>query len=273
MSTQKLVPGETLPFCGPERPGVSSGPMKISELSERSGVPLPTIKFYIREGLLPPGEPTAKNQAAYGQAHVDRLDLVCALKEEAGMSVATIARVLASADGAREDAIAGGLRALDDRDPVPLDETRAEYQAGRKLVERAAKSVGWTVRTDDAAVSDALREASRAMMTIRRAFPWIETHHVAFYARVADEIAAFEIPDDWDPAGAPGASLKYALLGTYLFEPLILALRRFAHAERSRVLADTRAREPRKNEGKKSAGHISKVPSPARKPRAASRRR
>jgi DNA-binding transcriptional MerR regulator len=251
--------------------------MKISELSERSGVPVPTIKFYIREGLLPPGESTAKNQAVYGEAHLERLDLVRALKEEAGMSVATIARVLASADGARDDAIAGGLRALTDHGQSPLDETSADYRAGRKLVEGAANAVGWTARVEDAAVCDAMREASRALITIRRVFPWIDTDHVAFYARIADEIAAFEIPEDWDPAGAPTASLKYALLGTYLFEPLILALRRFAHAERSRKLADLRAREqkrkPRATEGKKAPSVPAAALRPTRRTPAPSRRR
>ena len=28
----------------------------MSELSERTGVPVPTIKYYLREGLLPEGE-------------------------------------------------------------------------------------------------------------------------------------------------------------------------------------------------------------------------
>ena len=29
--------------------------MRLAELSERSGVPTATIKYYLREGLLPPG--------------------------------------------------------------------------------------------------------------------------------------------------------------------------------------------------------------------------
>lgn len=29
--------------------------MRIGELSRRTGVPVPTIKYYVREGLLPPG--------------------------------------------------------------------------------------------------------------------------------------------------------------------------------------------------------------------------
>ncbi|WP_346281659.1 MerR family DNA-binding transcriptional regulator, partial [Pseudonocardia sp.] len=33
--------------------------MRMAELSARTGVPIPTIKFYLREGLLPPGERTS----------------------------------------------------------------------------------------------------------------------------------------------------------------------------------------------------------------------
>jgi DNA-binding transcriptional MerR regulator len=44
--------------------------MRISELSARSGISVPTIKFYLREGLLPPGSPRAVNQADYGEPHL-----------------------------------------------------------------------------------------------------------------------------------------------------------------------------------------------------------
>ena len=29
--------------------------MQISELSSRAGIPLATVKYYLREGLVPPG--------------------------------------------------------------------------------------------------------------------------------------------------------------------------------------------------------------------------
>ena len=41
--------------------------MRISELSAQTGVPVPTIKYYLREGLLPEGERSAPTQAAYGE--------------------------------------------------------------------------------------------------------------------------------------------------------------------------------------------------------------
>ena len=46
--------------------------MRISDLSRQSGVPVATIKFYLREQLLPPGEPTGRNQAVYLDRHLRR---------------------------------------------------------------------------------------------------------------------------------------------------------------------------------------------------------
>ncbi len=50
--------------------------MRISELVARSGVPLATVKYYLREGLLMPGETTSATQARYDEQHVRRLALV-----------------------------------------------------------------------------------------------------------------------------------------------------------------------------------------------------
>lgn len=72
--------------------------MRISELSERSGIAVATIKYYLREGLLPPGERTSPNQASYGEDHLRRLRLVRALIEVGGLPVATVGEVLAAVD-------------------------------------------------------------------------------------------------------------------------------------------------------------------------------
>nr|MDT0525976.1 MerR family DNA-binding transcriptional regulator [Streptomyces sp. DSM 41633] len=37
--------------------------MRLAELSERSGVPTATIKYYLREGLLPAGRRISATQA------------------------------------------------------------------------------------------------------------------------------------------------------------------------------------------------------------------
>lgn len=70
--------------------------MRISDLSRSSGVALPTIKYYLREGLLEPGERTSANQAVYGEAHLDRLRLVRVLLEVGGLSIAAVKKVIAA---------------------------------------------------------------------------------------------------------------------------------------------------------------------------------
>ncbi|MET1072194.1 MAG: MerR family transcriptional regulator [Umezawaea sp.] len=69
-------------------------PVRIAELSATSGVPVPTIKYYLREGLLPAGESTGRNQAVYGEDHLRRLKLVRALVEVGGLSIAVVGEVI-----------------------------------------------------------------------------------------------------------------------------------------------------------------------------------
>ena len=72
--------------------------MRIGELSRRTGVPVPTIKYYVREGLLPAGELTSPNQASYDDRHERRLRLIRALLDIGGLSVAAIREVVAAVD-------------------------------------------------------------------------------------------------------------------------------------------------------------------------------
>ncbi len=81
--------------------------MRISDLGRRSGLSVPTIKFYIREGLLPPGRRTARNQSRYGEAHVERLRIIRILRHDAGLGVRDIGRMLASIPDADADTDAG----------------------------------------------------------------------------------------------------------------------------------------------------------------------
>lgn len=72
--------------------------MRMAELSKRSGIGVSTIKFYLREGLLPSGERTQANQAQYDDGHLARLQLIRALSEVGRLSLAEIGRVLEAAD-------------------------------------------------------------------------------------------------------------------------------------------------------------------------------
>jgi len=207
--------------------------MKVSELSRRSQVPLPTIKFYIREGLLPAGTRTGRNQADYTEEHLERLSLIRVLRDEAGLGVAAIGRALKAADSSK-DFIEAAIDAIERPSGPRVDEKSKEYHAARDAVLELAKMQGWDVD----AKSAALRDAARALTVITRSFysEASSAHFLMPYAQAVSSIAQLEIPDGWRPDEAPNAALRYAVLGTVLLEPLLLALRRMAHIARSRAV-------------------------------------
>lgn len=72
--------------------------MRIAELSRRTGVPVSTIKYYLREGLLPSGQFSSPTQARYTDSHVHRLRLVRVLLDTGGLGLADIGRLLGELD-------------------------------------------------------------------------------------------------------------------------------------------------------------------------------
>ena len=114
--------------------------LKISELAERSGVPVATIRHYLREGLLPEPVKTSRNMAYYPPEFVDRIRLIKQLQEERFMPLRVIRELLE-----REDAEPERLRAMIDledrileralageRERVPSDEVRDRYDVPKR---------------------------------------------------------------------------------------------------------------------------------------------
>jgi DNA-binding transcriptional MerR regulator len=193
---------------------------------------VPTIKFYIREGLLPAGERTAKNQADYGVRHVERLALIRALREQGGLSIDVIARVLSAAASApeKEGFIIAAVNALEHPRQVSVEASSESYAAAERILLSLTTRRGWRIEPDDGA----LRDATKALAVVIGSFMPEDEHAIDVYAEAAELVARLEIPDDWAPETNPDAALRYAVLGTVLFEPLILALRRMANVARSR---------------------------------------
>src|SRR3954467_4103919 len=68
--------------------------LKISELAERSDVPVATVRHYVREGLLPEPVKTSRNMAYYPPEFVDRIKLINEVQEERFMPLRAIKSVL-----------------------------------------------------------------------------------------------------------------------------------------------------------------------------------
>ena len=216
--------------------------MRISELSRASGVAIPTIKFYLREGLLPPGERSAPNQATYGELHLRRLRLVRILVDIGGMRTAAVRDVLGAL--AREgtslhEALAAAHTALHEpgRDP---DSGEA---AARSETDRWLEARGWNVSE-----SAPGRQELAATLAALRTLGWqVGPEIFERYARAADAVAAEEIEFIADSPDRE-AAVEATVVGTVLFERALASLRRLAqeHHSAARLAgADSRRASPR----------------------------
>lgn len=201
--------------------------VRISALAEATGVPVATIKYYLREGLLAPGEATSATQAAYDQSHVQRLRLIRALLDVGGLSVTAAREVLAGlASDDVFDALGHAQQALPPSVPDDVDVTAAAEWVG---------AVGWVAHSG----STALRQLAVALAAVEAAGLPMDRERLETYARAAHDIAEHDIAGL--PTGSTAEAVTYAVIGTVLYEPVLLALRRLAHQDVSgRLLAPER---------------------------------
>ncbi|WP_353217503.1 MerR family transcriptional regulator [Sandarakinorhabdus sp.] len=73
----------------------------MRDLEKASGVGRETIRYYIREGLLPEPDKPSRNSARYGDIHVARLKAIKRLQEERFLPLAVI-RTLLEAQGGEQ---------------------------------------------------------------------------------------------------------------------------------------------------------------------------
>lgn len=202
--------------------------MRMSELARRSAVPVPTIKYYLREGLLPAGTPTSATQASYGEAHLARLRLIRVLREIGQVPVAAVGAVLAAIDDPDlplPDVLGIAHHALGPPPPADPDEA---HRAARTAVLEFIAARGWQV--DPSAPSVDVLAA--ALVALQRVTGPCGPEVFAPYAVAADRIAREELATI-DPAAGTGDTVAQIVVGTVVFEQALLALRRLAEEHHS----------------------------------------
>lgn len=110
--------------------------MKIGELSERTGIPASTIRYYEKEGLLPKAQRGANGYRVYQDSALERLELI-QLGQNLGFSLDAIRTVVALQGDALKDALLGKLEARLDE----IDRLRAILAAQRQGVLEAKERV------------------------------------------------------------------------------------------------------------------------------------
>ncbi|MFI7451084.1 MerR family transcriptional regulator [Nonomuraea sp. NPDC049714] len=200
--------------------------MRMSELSTRSGVAIPTIKYYLREGLLHQGEQMAATRADYDESHLRRLRLIRALLEVGRLPVAAIKKVV---DAVQDESLpvhqllGTAQYALS---PTVEPEPTPEWDTARAQVDALLDRLGWEVTPE----APARNELAQTVIRMRQLGLAAD---LTPYAEAADRLVT-EVELDTIPYDGPReAAVEALVLGTVLYGRAFDALRRLAQESES----------------------------------------
>lgn len=200
--------------------------MQISELAETAGVPLPTVKFYLREGLLPKGTPVSATRSEYGQGHEERLRLIGALTAIPGLPLGRMREILGIVDNWEDygvvDAMGAAVAALP---PYAAAPPKASAPVDLPLARAAIAALGLSYDPN----YPATQQLEDAILAVTQAGLDWSPAVAARFGRALTPLAAAEL----DPIAEMDdqRSIEYAVLGTALYEPVILTIRRLLHRD------------------------------------------
>ena len=212
--------------------------MRVGELSRRSGVSVASIKYYLREGLLPPGERTSPNQASYDDGHVHRLRMVRALLDVGGLSVAATRAVLAAVDDPEvplHEALGRAQATTTPTMAAPDGDDEARATAEGALADLVHER-GWHVGPHNPAWSTAVE----VLATYHRLGDDDLARQLGLYAEVMEDVARREVAAVVD-RGDRARTVEGVVVGTVLGDTLLAALRRLAQEHCSTQLLGGRA--------------------------------
>ncbi|MFB6821299.1 MerR family transcriptional regulator [Streptomyces virginiae] len=219
--------------------------MRLAELGERSGVAIATIKYYLREGLLPPGRRVSATTADYDEGHLRRLRLVRAMIQVGQVPVARVREVLAYVDDeslGRTMRLGAALWALP-HGPEQGDGGAGEggdggdgedaaTTAARAEVDRLLRMLGWSTARELGELSPVHRSLVTAVATLTRlGYPW-DAALMAPYARLMHQVAVRDL-DFVETFPSEAEKAETAVAATILFQPVLKALHRLAQEEES----------------------------------------
>lgn len=199
--------------------------MKISELSRATDVPVATLKYYLREGLLPAGLARSRTQADYDASHVERVRLIRALTGVGGLSLGATRRVLeaiAEPGSTRGDLLGAAQRALLGEDFVAEPADGGHLEEGSTRARAWLATMGWQVHPEDPVID----ELDEAWVACDAAGLGLDEERMSAYAEAVLQIAHIDVssvPDD------PSGAVRQVVLGTVLVDPVLSPLRRLAH--------------------------------------------
>jgi len=203
--------------------------VRMAELSRESGVPVATIKYYLREGLLPAGERTGRTQARYAEPHIRRLRLVRALLEVGGLSVAQVAEVLAAMDADENGPhkIFGVAQATVTQPGLAEDDQSDAARWARERVNALIEAQGWQI---DEHSASALALA-RVLASIRELEPAL-LEQLDARAALMEQVAELDV-DLVASRSDLEEQVRVVVVGTVIGDAVMSSLRRMAQVDQS----------------------------------------
>ncbi len=233
MKYTKIVgAGFTIRCLRGEGPGKSAG-MQLKELSGLTGVSAASIKYYLREGLLPAGENVTATRALYSATHVERLELIKALRQVVGLTIEQIRTLLKMADdGAPRLALLAAVQ----RVVLKLDASAtARGAVGTPPADAVVRLRGWPDYPSDA--RNALDAHLDLMESLNIPVP---VELLDTYSKAMDDVAAVDIAATTAPESVDQLILT-AAVGMHLHSQLLLKLLALAQASHAIRRYETRA--------------------------------
>ncbi|MFI6235575.1 MerR family transcriptional regulator [Micromonospora sp. NPDC050784] len=190
--------------------------MRISYLSKETGLPVATIKYYLRERLLPPGRPTGRNQADYDDRHLRRLQLIRALTHVGKLDLSTVRQLLASIED-RQLPLAGLYEVVHSLsgEAVNLSDATAD-------VDQFIDELGWAVHPDAAGRA----QLAQVVAALRRLGCDCSIQYFAPYAAMAEQLVEQEMA--LLPADDADVDRAAAVVRAVLLEVALTAVHRMA---------------------------------------------
>lgn len=213
----------------------------VSVLSRRSGVPVATIKYYIREGLIRSDQDPGAEGA---QAVVDQVQLIRGLVHVVGLSIRQVRQILALVRDPELSPAAlmtGATVTLPLTGPRAADVDEAELEGARA----ALAAVGF----DDLPDAPYATQLLAAIALADECGIGLDAELLAAYAGAARACAAADFAHL--PLDSPSRQTQAAVLGTVIYEPVLLGLRRLAHRELAGRLPSSSPREGAREEDQK----------------------
>lgn len=196
--------------------------MQLKELSARSGVSIASIKYYLREGLLRPGQPVTATRASYDDPHLRRLELIQALRQICGLGIEQIRAVLSLADGGapRLEVLATVQRVVLGLETPGADGGSSSPGPGDAVVR---------LRQWPDAPSDARNALNAHLELMQKLSVPVSPATLDVYSQAMDAVAALDIRETVAPEETDQLILT-AAVGMHMHSQLLLKLLALAQA-------------------------------------------